>query len=68
MPLLEFECNKCGERFEVLIARARAANDVACEKCGSTDTTRQLSMFAGRARPDISQAQAYAQRRMGSEQ
>lgn len=40
MPIFEFECERCGERFEELIA-AEAA--VACPACGSADARRLYS-------------------------
>lgn len=41
MPIYEFECGGCGERFEELL-RLDAAN-VACPRCGSAATRRLLS-------------------------
>ena len=33
MPLYEYECEKCGEKFEKLMVW-RYADEVACPKCG----------------------------------
>ena len=41
MPIYEFECGKCGARFEELVAAG--ASEVACEACGSTRTRRLIS-------------------------
>lgn len=43
MPLFEYECVGCGNRFEQL-----ARNEVkpACPACRSEDVTKQLSVFA----------------------
>jgi putative FmdB family regulatory protein len=41
MPIYEFECDACGERFEELIG-ADAAHP-ACPACGSTRTQRLIS-------------------------
>ncbi len=41
MPIYEFECEGCGERFEELVAAS--ATDVACPSCGSAETRRLLS-------------------------
>jgi putative FmdB family regulatory protein len=47
MPIYEYQCKKCGEKFDKLV---RSMNDdstpIACAKCGSTQTTRALSLFA----------------------
>lgn len=44
MPLYDFHCHQCQERFE-----ARAAPDElpGCPACGSAKTERLLSPFAG---------------------
>jgi putative FmdB family regulatory protein len=41
MPIYEFECEECGARFEELLAAD--ASEVACERCGSTNTRRLIS-------------------------
>jgi putative FmdB family regulatory protein len=41
MPIYEFECEECGERFEELVAAGAEA--VACSECGSERTRRLLS-------------------------
>jgi putative FmdB family regulatory protein len=41
MPIYEFECEKCGARFEELVAAD--VSRVACVPCGSTRTHRIYS-------------------------
>jgi putative FmdB family regulatory protein len=41
MPIYEFECDACGERFEELVAPDVAA--LACPACGSERTRRLMS-------------------------
>jgi len=43
MPIYEFECEACGERFEELVAAGAA---VACGSCGSERTRRLYSGVA----------------------
>jgi putative FmdB family regulatory protein len=43
MPLYEFECRGCGDRFELLV---RGEGSPACPSCKSIDLERLLSMFA----------------------
>jgi putative FmdB family regulatory protein len=43
MPLYDFECDACGERFEELTA---ADARPACPACGSADTRRLLSQIS----------------------
>ncbi len=44
MPIYEFECEKCGERFEDLVAVG--VESVACPSCGARDSRRILSSLA----------------------
>jgi putative FmdB family regulatory protein len=44
MPLYDFRCRHCGERFEEFAAPAQSA---PCPACGSKDVERVLSAFAG---------------------
>lgn len=41
MPMYEFDCKSCGERFEDLVAAGTSST--ACRHCGSEETTRVLS-------------------------
>ena len=46
MPIYEYSCEACGEKFEKLVRSAGSADDVACPKCASKKTARALSVFA----------------------
>jgi putative FmdB family regulatory protein len=43
VPIYDFECGECGERFEEL---ARPDERPACPVCGATETQRLLSQIA----------------------
>ena len=45
MPIYEYRCDTCGERFEKLI-RSYQADAPACPSCGAARVTMQLSTFA----------------------
>ncbi len=45
MPLYEFECKNCGERFEEFKNWESAENDVVCPKCGSREIKKLLFSF-----------------------
>lgn len=45
MPIYEYRCPSCDERFEELVRRSDAA--VACPSCGTAEVERLLSVFAG---------------------
>lgn len=44
MPLYDFRCTNCGERFEELLAPGQAPR---CPACDEPDPERLLSTFAG---------------------
>ncbi|NLO05243.1 MAG: zinc ribbon domain-containing protein [candidate division WS1 bacterium] len=46
MPLYEFQCSKCGERFEKLLTGKNKDKGGECPKCGSEATERVPSGFA----------------------
>jgi putative FmdB family regulatory protein len=46
MPIYEYQCKTCGERFEKLVRSMGDSSPVACAKCGSEQTARTLSVFA----------------------
>ena len=48
MPLFEYECRRCGRRFEALV---RGNERATCPECGSRSLERLLSTFnAGTSR------------------
>ncbi len=48
MPLYEYSCHACSERFEVLQTMGEGSDGLACPSCGGGAIERQLSTFAGR--------------------
>ena len=46
MPLYEYDCDGCGERFERLQSFADRES-VCCPACGSDDARRLLSVIGG---------------------
>jgi len=42
MPIYEFTCEECGNRFEELVASVRAGGP-ACPRCGSQHIAQRLS-------------------------
>jgi putative FmdB family regulatory protein len=46
MPLYEYVCPACAERFEQLQRVGASAESVACPRCGNGDVERQHSTFA----------------------
>jgi putative FmdB family regulatory protein len=51
MPIYEFECQNCGNRFSEFFRRMSSSDeklDVVCPRCQSRDTQRVVSSFAVR--------------------
>ncbi|HXT20879.1 MAG TPA: zinc ribbon domain-containing protein [Thermoanaerobaculia bacterium] len=46
MPLYEYRCGGCSERFEVLQRLGAGNEDVLCPSCGTEKPERVLSTFA----------------------
>jgi putative FmdB family regulatory protein len=49
MPLYEYRCRECGERFEVLQRMGEGAAGLECPRCGAQSADKQLSTFAAAA-------------------
>ena len=45
MPIYEYRCTACGERFEELVSASAEASPL-CPECGAADAERLFSMFA----------------------
>jgi putative FmdB family regulatory protein len=43
MPIYEYACKQCDQRFEKLV---RASTKVECPACGSASLEKQMSVFA----------------------
>ena len=46
MPIYEYECNKCEEKFELRRSIADSDSEVECPKCGAENPQRVFSVFA----------------------
>jgi len=46
MPIFEYKCDDCGNRFEKLVRGSGGESGLACPSCGQPRVTRQLSTFA----------------------
>ena len=55
MPIYEYECAACGERFELRRDLADNDSEIKCPKCGVPNPRRVFSMFnTGTASNDCS--------------
>jgi len=48
MPIYEYECGKCGERFELRrgITDSDSDSEIRCPECGTENPRRVFSVFA----------------------
>ena len=45
MPLYEYECEKCGDRFERRRGITDSDSEIRCPKCGAKKLRRVFSIF-----------------------
>jgi putative FmdB family regulatory protein len=45
MPVYEYSCNNCGEKFEVRRNIEETEKETECPGCGARDTKRVFSLF-----------------------
>jgi putative FmdB family regulatory protein len=58
MPLYEYLCRDCGDRFEVLQRLGEGADGLACPGCGARILDKQFSTFATAGGSSSAQAHA----------
>lgn len=46
MPMYEYRCRECGEKYEQLRRMQDADIDLECPECGATNIERLVSGFA----------------------
>ena len=46
MPLYSYVCEKCGEKFDLLVGVTREAPELKCKKCGSKKIKKTFSTFS----------------------
>jgi putative FmdB family regulatory protein len=45
MPIYEYRCAECGERFELFLRSTAKQAGPTCPKCGSTEVRKAISLF-----------------------
>jgi putative FmdB family regulatory protein len=48
MPIYEYLCESCGDKFEKLVRRTEDALEAGCPSCGEKHLAQQYSSFAAR--------------------
>jgi putative FmdB family regulatory protein len=49
MPIYEYRCESCGDKFEKLVRRAEDAMEAGCPACGEKHLHQEYSTFSARA-------------------
>ncbi len=45
MPIYEYRCSVCGEKFEKFVRLSQPANELECPACGSQKVSKAFSVF-----------------------
>jgi putative FmdB family regulatory protein len=45
MPIYEYQCLECGEKFEKLVRSINSPQEIECPKCGGRKVEKLLSVF-----------------------
>jgi putative FmdB family regulatory protein len=60
MPIYEYRCSECGEKFEKLVRLSTATSEIECPKCGGQKVEKLLSLFSARTSSATAVASAAA--------
>lgn len=47
MPIYEYKCKKCDNKFEQILSASEAKKVIECDKCKSTNVEKVISAPAG---------------------
>jgi len=48
MPIYEYRCKECGERFEKLVRFSTSTSEIKCPKCGGQKVEKLISAFSAK--------------------
>ncbi|MBM3123343.1 MAG: zinc ribbon domain-containing protein [Chloroflexi bacterium] len=46
MPVYEYDCEACGDRFDKLVLNTARDPKIQCPRCGSDQVSKRLSLIA----------------------
>jgi putative FmdB family regulatory protein len=49
MPIYEYKCQDCGNKFEKLVRKTPEVTSLECPSCGQTHLRQEFSTFAAHA-------------------
>jgi putative FmdB family regulatory protein len=65
MPIYEYRCESCGDKFEKLVRRSTDVMECGCPACGGKHLEQQYSTFAARGDNGADHSFTPAATRMG---
>jgi len=48
MPIYEYRCEECGEKFEKLVRLGTSSSEIECPKCRGRKVEKLISAFSAR--------------------
>ena len=66
MPIYEYECTKCGEKFDLLRNITDSDQEIKCPRCGANSAKRILSLFGTTSSSIPSSSVSYPPTPLGS--
>ncbi|MBN1890981.1 MAG: zinc ribbon domain-containing protein [Thermoflexales bacterium] len=45
MPIYEYRCKACGEKFDKLVRMSTKTEEIVCPKCGQRQAEKSVSLF-----------------------
>jgi len=48
MPIYEYQCLECGEKFEKLVRLSTSISEIECPECGRRKVEKLISIFSAR--------------------
>ena len=45
MPIYEYHCAECGEKFELFVRSVAKRTDLTCPRCGGQKVKKAISLF-----------------------
>jgi putative FmdB family regulatory protein len=48
MPIYEYRCSECGEKFEKLVRLSTSTSEIECPRCGGRKVEKLISAFSAR--------------------
>ncbi len=54
MPIYEYRCSECGEKFEKLLLSISSTPQVECPRCGGRKVEKLVSLFGTKSQSSAS--------------